>query len=402
MTEPFGFDQCDLPGCTETANLKKCSKCQCVAFCGRDHQTISWKLGGHKKLCAVLTAARQSGKSIECIRSEIVAPAHEFDDATAAAIATAAAAAAAKESVDGTSTNAEGTEGTGEQKQELNQLWTHLKSSRCECGKPSCEMDGMAVYRKIDKDDAEPFFTGMSHGGTNNKDGGSPVLFKKHHDPSTGNLDDDDFHMTTPTEILTEFAHYHGGGMKDELTLVALMDLESGTDARGPGVTYLDITKVPISTRDMKLYFRSGMNCGLVDFSHKPAGFRDPYYEDSFDVKFPFPDGLHPEGGKIRLPTWRIRLDIRAGDCVRVLASGTVPNADCPCPNPFCGTPYNESFNVIVISITSFGMITGTSLVPPDDARSVLANSQKTPYLGFPITCVIGVVHTPKERGGNW
>lgn len=183
----------------------------------------------------------------------------------------------------------------------------------------------------------------------------------------------------TPTEILTEFAHYYAGGMKDEMTTVALMDHKSGAEAR-PGVTYQEITKVPISPRDMKLYFRSGMNCGLVDFSHKPADFRDKYYEDSFDVKFPFPDGLYPEGGKIRLPTW-IRLDIRAGRLNCSMAIGILEYLFAPLPNPTNLSTYTVSTTYVRYTIYIKAIASGSRQVEscPLRTANVLIRSAAPP-----------------------
>ena len=66
------------------------------------------------------------------------------------------------------------------------------------------------------------------------------------------------------------------------------------------------------------------------------------------------------------------------------------------------GMPFTERMWVDVVSITSFGMITGTPRVPAEDAMGYLANKDKANLLSFPITCVVGVQHYKKEDGGYW
>lgn len=204
-----------------------------------------------------------------------------------------------------------------------------------------------------------------------------------------------------PDEIMTEFAHYDDGpkSIKDDLAKVGLVKLGSPQSCPFQ-------PKLPLSPMDMLLYKKNEM-CGLVDFSHKPPEYFDmKYAEDKFDIKYPFPDGLKPVGGRIKiqngrdsgLPRWA-KLDIRARDLVRVLVDGTLP------PGSRFGPPgmaFIERMWVEVVSVTSFGMITGTPRVPAKDAMSYLANTDKVTLLSFPITCVIGVQHCKKEEGGHW
>ncbi len=202
--------------------------------------------------------------------------------------------------------------------------------------------------------------------------------------------------MMDPYEIITEFAHYDNGGdpVRGDLTKVGLVKLGSPYSHGQP--------KLPLSAKDMPLYKKCQMS-GLVDFSHKPPYFMDT---EEVDIKYPFPDGLKPGGGRIiiqnemdsGLPRWA-KLDIRAGDDVRVLVDGTLP------PGSRFGPPgmaFIERMWVEVVSVTSFGMITGTPRVPAKDAMSYLANTDKVKLLSFPITCVIGVQHCKKEEGGHW
>jgi len=39
--------------CGVTINLRQCSKCRQVSYCGKEHQTKDWKT--HKKICAPLS-----------------------------------------------------------------------------------------------------------------------------------------------------------------------------------------------------------------------------------------------------------------------------------------------------------------------------------------------------------
>ena len=208
--------------------------------------------------------------------------------------------------------------------------------------------------------------------------------------------------MMDMNEIMSEFANYDDASesLKDDLTKVGLLKLGSQTQSCS------DKPKLPLSAKDMLLYKKCQMS-GLVDFSHKPPHFIDKKHaEDVFDIKYPFPDGLKPEGGRIiiqnerdsGLPRWA-KLDIRARDLVRVLVDGTLP------PGSRFGPPgmaFIERMWVEVVSVTSFGMITGIPRVPPKDAMSFLANTNKVKLLSFPITCVIGVQHCKKEEGGHW
>ena len=66
------------------------------------------------------------------------------------------------------------------------------------------------------------------------------------------------------------------------------------------------------------------------------------------------------------------------------------------------GIGFTESMWVDVVSITSFGMISGIPRVPVEAAMSYLANKEKANMISFPITCVIGVSHYKKEDGGYW
>jgi len=202
--------------------------------------------------------------------------------------------------------------------------------------------------------------------------------------------------MMDPYEIITEFAHYDTGGdpVRGDLTKVGLVKLGSPYSHGQP--------KLPLSAKDMPLYKKCQMS-GLVDFSHKPPYFMDT---EEVDIKYPFPDGLKPEGGRIiiqnemdsGLPRWA-KLDIRAGDDVRVMIAGVLLPG-----NPYgpAGMAFTERMWVDVVSITSFGMITGTPSVPVEEAKSFLANTEKVKLLSFPITCVIGVRHYKKEEGGHW
>ena len=68
------------------------------------------------------------------------------------------------------------------------------------------------------------------------------------------------------------------------------------------------------------------------------------------------------------------------------------------------GMGFTESMmvDVDVVSITSFGMVSGTPRVNVEAAMSYLANKEKAKMISFPITCVIGVRHYKKEDGGYW
>ena len=198
-------------------------------------------------------------------------------------------------------------------------------------------------------------------------------------------------------EMMTEFAHYDDAGenIKGDLTKVGLVKLGS------PHSCPLE-PKSPLSKKDKLLYKKCYMS-GLVDFSHKPP---DIMVTEKFDVKYPFPDGLKPEGGRIKilnekdsgLPRWA-NFDVRARDDVKVMVAGTLLPGN---PIGPAGMGFTESMWVDVVSITSFGMITGTPRVPVEAAMSYLANKEKAEMISFPITCVIGVQHYKKEDGGYW
>ena len=42
--------------CGRTINLKACSKCKVIKYCGREHQIIDWKTRGHRRACDPLLA----------------------------------------------------------------------------------------------------------------------------------------------------------------------------------------------------------------------------------------------------------------------------------------------------------------------------------------------------------
>ncbi|KAJ3901144.1 hypothetical protein F5879DRAFT_351696 [Lentinula edodes] len=48
-----GWDQCGLPTCAATGDMKACGRCHTVKYCGSDHQTLHWKWlsGPHKEMC---------------------------------------------------------------------------------------------------------------------------------------------------------------------------------------------------------------------------------------------------------------------------------------------------------------------------------------------------------------
>jgi hypothetical protein len=62
-----GFDDGDegnkkvCPACGKEGELKKCSKCKSVGYCGVDCQKKNWKW--HKRVCAQLAADREAGGS---------------------------------------------------------------------------------------------------------------------------------------------------------------------------------------------------------------------------------------------------------------------------------------------------------------------------------------------------
>ena len=204
----------------------------------------------------------------------------------------------------------------------------------------------------------------------------------------------------TMEEVMSEFAQYVDAGeeLQDSFTKVALL---------APGDPILSMEpKMPLSAKDVALFFKDGRNCGLVDFSSKPPSYTDSQ-EDTFDMKYPFPDDFEPTDGTLRLNNWRWSPDVRAGDRVRVMVAGIMKyfkGCDNPkCDNPYCGAVgFTEKMWVKVLSVTSFGIVTGTSQVEPDCANSYLANNEKAPYLSFPITCCIGVMKTPTSEGGHW
>ena len=205
--------------------------------------------------------------------------------------------------------------------------------------------------------------------------------------------------MTTD-EVMSEFAQYFDAGknLKKSFTRAALL---------APGDQILSMEpKEPLSEKDKALFFKGGRNCGLVDFSSKPLSYTDSQ-EDSLDLKYPFPDGLEPSGGTLRLDNWRWSPDVRAGDSVRVMIAGIMKvNKGCDnpsCFNPNCGAVgFTERMWVEVLSVTSFGIVTGTSCVDPRHANSYLANKEKAPFLSFPITCCIGVKKYSTSNGGHW
>ena len=197
-----------------------------------------------------------------------------------------------------------------------------------------------------------------------------------------------------PREMMTEFAHYDDASesTKSDLTQVGLVKL--GSPQACPFQP-----KSPLSKKDKGLYKKCDM-CGLVDFSHKPPGIM---VTEDFDVRFPFPDGLKPVGGRIKIqnekgPRWA-NFDVRARDDVKVMIAGTIQPGSSAGP---AGIGFTESMWVDVVSITSFGMISGIPRVPVEAAMSYLANKEKANMISFPITCVIGVQHYKKEDGGYW
>ena len=204
----------------------------------------------------------------------------------------------------------------------------------------------------------------------------------------------------TMDEVMSEFAQYTDASkeLQNSFTKVALL---------APGDPILSMEpKKPLSAKDTALFFKDGRNCGLVDFSSKPTSYTDSQ-EDTFDLEYPFPDDFKPSGGTLSLTNWRWSPDVRAGDCVRVMVSGIMKyfqGCDNPkCNNPYCGTVgFTEKMWVKVLSVTSFGIVTGTSQVEPCHANSYLANNKKAPILSFPITCCIGVMKTPTSEGGHW
>lgn len=138
----------------------------------------------------------------------------------------------------------------------------------------------------------------------------------------------------TMEEVMSEFAQYTDAGEKlqDSFTKVALL---------APGDPILSMEpKMPLSAKDVALFFKDGRNCGLVDFSSKPPSYTDSQ-EDTFDMKFPFPDDFEPTDGTLRLNNWRWSPDVRAGDRVRVMVAGIMKyfkGCDNPkCDNPYCG-----------------------------------------------------------------
>ena len=160
---------------------------------------------------------------------------------------------------------------------------------------------------------------------------------------------------------------------------------------------------MPISQADFDLCGFSGN--GLIDFSHKPKGYNLRILSSQNAFKYPFPRFLNPEGGKVRI-VHPIKLKIRTQDVVWVMASGSACQGDgsneCSCEGPTCVARYTERFSVRVTSITSYGMITGTSMKDPEKAISKLANRTKNHLIAFPITCAIAVLQTPEAEGGCW
>ena len=53
---------------------RACSACRAVNYCSRDCATLDWKIGGHKRVCKALAAARQAEQGAR--QAEQVAPAH--------------------------------------------------------------------------------------------------------------------------------------------------------------------------------------------------------------------------------------------------------------------------------------------------------------------------------------
>lgn len=106
-------------------------------------------------------------------------------------------------------------------------------------------------------------------------------------------------------------------------------------------------------------------NLGLMDFSSKPSAFYDSQ-EGEFHVKYPF---------GTRIP------QVRNGDSVRVVKTGKIH-----------GIPFVERFWVQVLSLTSFGVVTGISM---NTLNSM--DVKEDDLVAFPITCVVGM-----KQGQHW
>lgn len=78
---------------------------------------------------------------------------------------------------------------------------------------------------------------------------------------------------------------------------------------------------------------------------------------------------------------------IRAGDKVRVVLCGRIHK------DGQSGKPWHEHLWLLVISVTSFGMVTGLPLAESKKCPI----SPKAGLFSFPNTTVVGVVH-----GKNW
>lgn len=178
-----------------------------------------------------------------------------------------------------------------------------------------------------------------------------PVFFKL--DDPKGDLEGPGHEMSTD-EFLTECMHYDNFSAGLEFTLLPLMRPNN--------------ILAPVKLVDhLALHANGGV--GVVSFKSKPQDFTDSQ-DDEFQEKYP--DA------------------VRAGDTVKIVACGLYESDDEEEDGP---NPFLERFWVDVISVTSFGMVTGVSC---NDLKYCNI-SQETGLLAFHKSAVLGVKH-----GRNW
>lgn len=201
-----------------------------------------------------------------------------------------------------------------------------------------------------------------------------PTTVADHEDVDLLKLDDPEGawngpgHLMTTEEFCTEIMQYEQNG---DFTRLPLLSRDNN---------------FPIKPQDMPAFARTKL-VGLLDFRDKPSDFTDSQ-ESEFDAKYP-----HRRG----------RLQVKAGDCVKVIAAGfTLPaelreeDPDSPlnmAAHTSHVSPFREKLWVQVISVTVFGMITGIS----SHELSYCKIRPQAGYLAFPVSAVVGMI-----RGGNW
>lgn len=233
-----------------------------------------------------------------------------------------------------------------------------------DCEDPDCHAcraarDGLELAAMWRKWHGKEIFMGIVRLPTSEytADGPPMDLFKLN--DHNGELDGPG-HAMTDEEFLTECAHYDNSSFDSPIQYLPLLDMR---------------TFLPINSSQMEC-FQSNGAIGVLSFrGMNPQDFTDSQDEE-FSVKFPK------------------QLQVRAGDTVKIAAAGFTASQGQL-------APFRERFWVHVVSVTRFGIITGTSA----NELNSCGISPESGYIAFHSTAVIGVCHgehwNVEEEGGE-